>query len=356
MDSGVAIRPIDDMDAYRDRLERYVFRSGSVMKGVFNVVRASDKRMIYSGGEDLRVLRTVQMLGEERVCKPLVIGRRDVIERGIANLGLRIRPDTDFELVDPGEYDQMSALATDYHDIMGRRGVWPSDAEGVLRGSSTALGAMLLHAGAGDAMIAGPFGTFAENYRHVIDIVGLRDGVHVAAGMQLLILDQGTYFIADGFVNYKPSVEELVEITLLAASEVRRFGIVPKVALVSHSNFGGADSPSSQRMRQAVQELWRRDPGLEVDGEMQTDAAVNEEVRRSIYPNSRLTGSANLLVMPNIDAANITFNALKALGNGVSVGPLMLGLRKPVHILNRTVTTRGAVNLSAIALADTSTS
>ncbi|GAB4350455.1 MAG: NADP-dependent malic enzyme [Gammaproteobacteria bacterium] len=356
MESGVATRPIGDMEAYREQLSRYVVRSGTVMKGVFAAIRENPRRLIFSGGEDERVLRAVQTLLQERALPPLVIGRRAVVEQVIRGLGLRIRPDRDFELLDPVEFDRYAELAGEYHDIMGRRGVLPADAEGILRGSPTALAALLLRRGEADAMIAGPAGTFQDHYRQVVDVIGLRAGVRVPAAMQLLILDQGTYFIADTYINYEPGVEEIVEITLLAANEVRRFGIAPKVALLSHSNFGSADTPSARRMREARAILEERAPELEVEGEMQTDAALFEQVRRRIFPKSRLTGSANLLIMPGLDAANITFNAIKAIGNGVSVGPILLGTAKPVHILNRTVTTRGTVNLSALAAADAAVS
>ncbi|MCP5081334.1 MAG: NADP-dependent malic enzyme, partial [Alphaproteobacteria bacterium] len=220
------------------------------------------------------------------------------------------------------------------------------------RGSPTALAAMLLRRGEADATIAGPVGTFHDQYRPVMDIIGPRPGVRCPAAMQLLILDKGTYFIADTYINYKLDVEQIVEITLMAAAEVRRFGVTPKVALVSHSSFGSVHSPSAQRLRQAREILAQRDPELEVEGEMQTDAALSASVRQRVFPKSRLTGAANLLIMPSLDAASITFNALKIIGNGVSVGPILLGTAKPVHILNRTVTTRGTVNLCALAAAD----
>ena len=356
MGSGVATRPIEDMRAYREQLSRYVVRSGTVMKGVFNVIREAPRRLMFSGGEDERVLRTVQTLLQENALPPLVVGRRTVVEQNIRRLGLRVRPDSDFELLDPGEYGGYGELAAEYHDLMGRRGVLPADAEGILRNSPTALAALLLRRGEADAMIAGPSGGFHEHYKQIVDIIGLREGVRVPAAMQLLILDKGTYFITDAYINYKPSVDELVEITLLAAAEVRRFGMEPKVALVSHSNFGSVDSPSALRLRQARAIIEQRAPELEIEGEMQTDAALSEKVRQRVFPKSKLTGSANLLVMPSLDAASITFNAIKAIGNGVSVGPILLGTAKPVHILNRTVTTRGAVNLSALAAADAAVS
>ncbi|HEY5790775.1 MAG TPA: NADP-dependent malic enzyme [Gammaproteobacteria bacterium] len=356
MESGVATRPIEDFPAYVDSLTRRVYRTGSVMKGVFQAIRENPRRLLFSGGESDRVVRAVQTLLEERTRPPLVIGRQAAIEENIARLGLRIRAGVDFEVLDPTTFDGYAALAEQYHDLMGRRGVWPADAEGILRGNPTALGALLLRNGAADALLAGPYGKFADHHRHVLEIIGLRDGAHVSAAMQLLILDRGTFFIADTNVNHTPDAGEIAEITLMAANEVRRFGIAPKVALVSHSNFGSSNHPMAARLREALQRLREMDPELEVDGEMQTDAALSAEVRARIFPKSRLSGVANLLVMANQDAANVSFNALKALGNGVSVGPILLGMNRPVHILNRTVTTRGTVNLAALAAADAAVS
>lgn len=352
MESGVAARPIEDMDAYRDKLSRYVVRSGSVMKGVFNALRENPRRLIYAGGEDERVLRAVQTLQEDKALFPLVVGQRDIIEQTIVEVGLRIRPDQDFELVDPSTYTGYSVLADHYHDIMGRRGVWPTDAETILRSNPTALAAMLLKRGEADAMIAGPLGNFQDHYRHVQDIVGLRENVRCPAAMNLLILDNGTYFIADSYINYEPSAEQLAEITLLAAAEVRRFGITPKVALVSHSNFGSSSHPSAQRMHEARELLRQRALGLEVEGEMRVDAALNPGIRERMFPKSSLKGEANLLIAPNLDAANIAFKAMKAVGRGVSIGPILLGTAQPVHILTRSASSRGTLNLSALAAAD----
>jgi malate dehydrogenase (oxaloacetate-decarboxylating)(NADP+) len=356
MQSGVAARPIEDFDAYIESLSRRVYRSGSVMKGVFQAMRENPRKLLFSGGESDRVLRAVQTLLEERALPPTVIGRMAAIGENVKRLGLRLRPGVDFEVIDPTTYNGYPALAGQYHDLMGRRGVWPADAEVILRGNPTALGAMLMRNEAADAMIVGPYGKFADHHRHLVEIIGLRPGAEVSAAMQLLILDRGTFFIADTYVNHVPDAAQIAAITRLAASEVRRFGIVPKVALVSHSNFGSSAHPMAARLREALLLLREAEPDLEVDGEMQTDAALSPEVRARIFPKSRLMGIANLLVMSNQDAANVTFNALKALGNGVSVGPILLGMNKPVHILNRTVTTRGTLNLSVLAAADAAVS
>jgi malate dehydrogenase (oxaloacetate-decarboxylating)(NADP+) len=352
MESGVATRPIENFDTYRESLSRLVYRSGDVMKHVFARAKENQKRVIYSEGEDPRVLRAMQTLIENQWAQPVAVGRREVVTQRIKELGLRIKPESDFELIDPQHLANEAELADDYHDIMWRHGVLPDAARNIVRTTPTVLSALMLRAGAVDAMMAGPVGTFHGHLQHVLDVIGLAQGVRAAAAMQLLILDKGTYFIVDTYVNQDPDAELITEITLLAAEQVRRLGITPKVALVSHSNFGSFDSPSAVKLRHALALLQRRVPELEVDGEMQTDAALLEDVRRRLYPKSRLAGEANLLVMPNMDAANIAFNALKVLANGVSVGPMLLGTAKPVHILNRSVTTRGTLNMGVLAAVD----
>jgi malate dehydrogenase (oxaloacetate-decarboxylating)(NADP+) len=352
MDSGVATRPIKDFNLYQEQLALYMFRSANVMKGVFTRAKSKPQRVIYSEGEDPRVLRAVQAIIDEKLATPVVVGRHRVISKRLKQLRLNIRPDVDFQLIDPLHYENRADLADEYHDLMGRRGIWPGEAEVIVRTNTTVLASLLLRRGEADAMIAGPVGTLQEHLKHTMSIIGLREKVSAPAGMQLLILDKGTYFIADTSVNYDPSAEQLAEITMLAAKEVMRFGIQPKVALVSNSNFGSAENPSAIKSRQALKLIHQAMPELECDGEMQTDSALIEEIRLRLYPKSHLRGEANLLVMPNLDAANITFNAIKSLANGVSVGPILLGMNKPIHILNRTVTTRGVINLSALAAVD----
>ncbi len=352
MDSGVATRPIKDFEAYNGWLAQFMFRSANVMKGIFNRAKENPQRIIYSEGEDRRVLRAIQVLIDEECAHPIVVGRHKIVSQRIKQLRLHIRPDVDFELIDPQTYTHHTELAEEYHDVMGRRGVWPAQAEMVVQNNTTVLALLLLRRGIANALIAGPVGSFREHLRHSLNIIGLREGVSAPAGMQLLILDKGTYFIADTAVNYDPSAQQLAEITQLAAHEVTRFGITPKVALVSHSNFGSTDHPSALKLREALALIQAHLPELECDGEMQTDAALIEEIRQRLYPKSHLTGEANLLILPNLDAANITFNAIKALTGGVSVGPILLGLRQSIHILSRIVTTRGVVNLSTLAAVD----
>lgn len=352
MDTRVATRPIKDFDVYREWLVQFMFRSVNVMKSIYNRAKERPQRLLFSEGEDRRILRAVQVLIDEKCASPIVIGRHKIISQRIKELRLRIRPDVDFRVVDPSDYPNHQELADAYHDIMGRRGIWPEEAKVIVRTNTTVLALMLLKQGEADALIAGPVGTFQDHLRHAMDIIGVRDDVVCPATMQGLILDSGTYFITDASVNFDPEPEQLAKIAILAAQEVMSFGITPKAALVSHSNFGSVDSPSSIKLRKTLELIHQYMPELECDGEMQADAALVESVRNCLYPKSTLTGEANLLIMPNLDAASITFNTMKSLSNGVSVGPILLGMRKPFHILSRTVTTRGVVNLSMLAVVD----
>ncbi|MCV6636475.1 NADP-dependent malic enzyme [Candidatus Albibeggiatoa sp. nov. NOAA] len=352
MESGIATQPIKDFSKYEEKLEQYMYQSANVMKGVFSRAKKEPKRIIYCEGEDKRILRAVQVLIDEQCVKPIVIGRHKVISQEIKRLRLNMRPDVDFELIDPQTYQHRAELAEEYHEIMGRRGVWPAEAEVIVRTNTTVLASLLVKRGEADALIAGPVNILQRHLRHIKDVIGLRADASCAAAMQLLILDQGTYCIADTSINYDPDASQLAEVTMMAAREMRRFGIEPKVALVSHSNFGSADTPSSIKLREALEMIREEMPDLECDGEMQADSALIEEIRNRLYPKSYLKGEANLLIMPNLDAANITYNTLRSIANGVSVGPILLGMDKPVHILSRTTTTRGVVNLSALAVVD----
>ena len=348
IDSGVATRPIEDFEHYRQSLSSVVIRSGSVMKPIFEAAQESSSRIIYTEGENERVLWTVQELLEEGYATPVIIGRESVVNEQARRLGLRYRPNVDFELIDPYHYPDYEALAQQYHELMGRRGIQPPTAMTMVRSKTVLLGALLLRRGEADALIAGP-APFFDNLPHLQDVIGLRDGVSVVAGMQLLILDSGTYFIADTSVNDRPDAEKITEIVAMAVEQVRKFGIEPRVALLSHSNFGSRDTPETLVLREALTLINQKLPDLEVDGEIQSDTALSAVARKRVLPSSRLTGSANLLIMPNLDAAHITFNALRVLSEGVSVGPILLGIRKPAYILNRNTTVRGAVNLSAVA-------
>ncbi len=352
MESGVATRSITDFRAYRDQLAQYVFRSGLVMKPMMDRAKLAPKRVVYAEGEDERVLRAAQSALDEGIALPVLIGRTEIIERKIEQLGLRIKPGVDVEVIEVIHDLRYHNYAEIYRRMMGRRGVSPAHAMNVMRTHPAVFGALMVKRGEADALICGTSGRYNEYLGHVMDVVGLRKGVKVAAAMNLLIMPKGTYFLCDTYVNADPTAEQVAEIVRLAAEEVRRFGIEPKVALLSHSNFGSADTPSARKMRQAYQIVAQDLPDLEVDGEMHADAALSEAIRKGVLPDSRLKGEANLLVMPTLDAANIAFNMLKILSDAQNVGPMLLGAARPVHIVTPSVTVRGLLNMTAIAVVD----
>ncbi len=352
MDTGVARRQIQDLQAYQDSLAQYMLRSAHVMKAIFTRAKKSPQRIIYSDGEDRRILKAAQVMIDEGATYPIIVGRHKIIRERIKQLRLHIRPDVDFELIDPESEKSHKGLAEEYHEIMGRRGIWPAEAEVIVRSNTTVLASLWLKKGKADTLITGPVGNFKDHLYHSMNVIGIRKDISGPSSMHMLILDKGTFFISDAYVHYDPDASAIAEITLLAAKEMFRFGIVPKVALVSHSNFGSTDHPSALKMREALTLIRQLMPELECDGEMQSDCALIEDNRLRILPKSRLKGEANLLIMPNQDAANITINLLKSVADGVIVGPILLGMAKPVHILSRTVTTRGVINLSAIAVVE----
>jgi malate dehydrogenase (oxaloacetate-decarboxylating)(NADP+) len=352
MDSGVATRPITDFKAYRQRLTDFVFRSGITLKPVFDRAKQDPRRVVYCEGEDERVLQAVQTVVDEGIARPILIGRADVVTRRIKHLGLRLKVDRDFELCNPESDPRYPEYWRLLHQLVERKGVSPEQARELIRTRTTIIGALMLYRGEADAMLCGTNGRYSSHVRNVLDIVGLAPGVHSAAALTMLILSKGIYFIIDTHVTVDPSAQDIAEAAALAAREIRRFGIEPKLALLSHTNFGSRDNPSAQKMRDALALIRKTAPELEVEGEMQGDAAVSETIRNRIFPNSRLKGRANLLVMPNIDAANIAFNLLKQLADGVSVGPMLIGTARPAHILTASVTVRGLVNMSALAVVD----
>ncbi|MRR51515.1 MAG: NADP-dependent malic enzyme [Rhodocyclaceae bacterium] len=353
MDSGVATRPIADMNAYREQLNNFVYHSGFVMKPVFAAAKKAPRRVAYCEGEDERVLRAVQAVIDEGLAKPVVIGRPDVIDARCERAGLRIKAGRDFEVVNPDSDPRYKELWQDYHALRGRQGITPEVAKQRLRSDTTLIGAMLLRRGDVDAVLCGIVGKHVKHLNQVRDVIGLEPGAHCLATMNLLLLPKNTLFICDTYVNEDPSAELLAEIAVMAAEEVRRFGLTPKVALLSHSNFGSVRSESAAKMSRARALIAERAPDLEVDGEMHGDAALSEEIRNRLYPDCRLKGEANLLIMPNVDAANIAFNLIKVTnGDGITVGPILLGAAKPMHILTPTATVRRLVNMTALSVVD----
>ncbi len=349
IEGGVATRPIADWDAYSEKLKSFTFRTSMAMRPVFSRARDEPKRVVYAEAEDERVLRAVQTVLDDGIAKPILIGRRNVVETRIRKLHLRMKADKDFDLIDPEDDPRYREYWSAYHEIMERRGVTPAIARNVLRANPTVIGALMVRKGAADSMLCGTIGLYRQHLRDIVDILGLKPGVETAAAMSVLILQRGNYFICDTQINPDPSIAQISEMTMLAADEVSRFGIKPKVALLSHSNFGTHETASAFKMRSALADLRQRAPDLEIDGEMHADAALSEAIRHITMPNSTLKGEANLFIMPNVDAANIAFNMLKVLGEGISIGPLLLGVARPAHILTPSVTPRGIVNMTALA-------
>ena len=352
MDSGVAARPIEDFAAYRQRLTQFVFRSGLIMKPIFERAQRDPKRLIYAEGEDERVLRAIQVVVDEGLAKPIAVGRPEVVAARLERLGLRIEPGRDFELVNPESDPRYNDYWQAYHRLTEREGVSPDRARTVVRTNNTVIAALAVHLGDADAMLCGVEGRYTRHLGYITNVIGLAEDAHDVSALSLLIVPSGTYFLADTHVTPDPSAQEIVEMTVQAAAHLRRFGIEPKVALLSHSSFGSRDTPSALKMREALKALQAGHPDLEVEGEMHADAALDEAIRQRIFPSSRLTGQANLLIMPNLDAANIAFNLVKTLGEGLPVGPILIGTAAPAHILTPTVTARGVVNMSAIAVVD----
>jgi malate dehydrogenase (oxaloacetate-decarboxylating)(NADP+) len=353
MKSGVATRPIADLNAYRHSLERYVYTSGTVMQPLFQAAADREtQRIVYAEGEDDRVLRAAQIAVDERLARPVLVGHGEVIARKIADLGLRLKEGRDFDLASFDDAKMLGRAGEQYYALGKRRGLMHDYAAAEMRRNGTLIAAMLVHDGQADGMLCGTSGPYASHLKYVREVIGSREGVNLAA-MHLLMLPRQTVFICDTYINEEPNATELADMAVLAAETVRRFGLEPRLALLSHSNFGTADTPSARKMREAVGLIRERAPGIEVDGEMHADAALSKRLLDRAMPDSELTAEANLLIMPNIDAANITFNALKIVaGEGVTVGPILLGAARPVHILTPTSTVRRLVNMTALAAAD----
>jgi malate dehydrogenase (oxaloacetate-decarboxylating)(NADP+) len=352
MDSGVATRPIADFEAYRQGLTQFVFRSGLIMKPIFDRAAREPKRVIYAEGEDERVLRAVQVLVDDGLAKPILVGRPEVIATRIDRLGLRIEASRDFEIVNPESDPRYNTYWQTYHRLMERAGMSPDRARTVVRTNNTVIAALAVHLGDADAMLCGVEGRYIQHLDYLSRIIGLSEEAHDFSALSVLILPSGTFFLADTYVTPDPSAQEIVQMTVLAAAHLRRIGMEPKIALLSHSNFGSRDTASAAKMRAAMETLHAQYPELDVEGEMHADAALDEAVRERVFPNSRLSGQANLLIMPNLDAAHIAFSLVKSVGEGLPVGPILIGARAPAHILTSTVTARGVINMSAIAVVD----
>ena len=350
--SGVARKPIIDFVAYEETLSRFVFRSGFIMKPMINAAKANPKRVIFAEGEDERVLRAIQTLVEEEIAKPMVIGRPEVIEARLDRFGLSVRPDRDFTIINPNDDPRYRDYVASYLEIAGRRGITPDAARTLVRTHSTVIGALALRRGDADALLCGLEGRFNSPLKHIRDIVGLLPGATDFSAMSLMVTRHGAFFLTDTHVRQDPAAFEIAEMALMCASHVRRFGLTPKIALVSHSDFGSHDGPSAVKMRNALEILRKRAPDLEVDGEMQADTALSQCIRDVILPSSRLKGEANVLVMPNLDSANIAFAMTKMMADALPVGPILMGAAMPAHILTPSVTTRGIVNMTAIAAAE----
>ena len=350
MDSGVATRPIADFAAYQHRLDAFIYRTRMVMRPVFERAIANPRRIIYTEGESRRVLRAVQVLIDDGVCHPILIGRRDRIAKHIAELGLRIQIDQDFTVLELAQNPNFERDWRLLHQLNQRNGITPDHAQTLVLNNASIVAALQVQQREADGMLCGLSGTFNEHLQYIRYVIELRKSASGCSAVSLLSLKSGNYFIADTQVTYAPSAEHIAETTRLAADIVRRFGLKPKVALVSHSSFGSSTHPSARKMRAAVQLLRQRSPQFEIEGEMQVDAAISATIRERIFPNSQLSGSANLLMMPDLDTANIAYNLLKTVGEATVIGPILIGLNRSAHILTPSASVRGIINMSAIAV------
>jgi len=352
-DSGVAARPIEDMEAYRQKLMGFVYHSGQLMRPLFQQAKKAPKRVIYADGEDERVLRAVQTVVDEKLAQPILIGRPAVIQMRIEKAGLRLTAGSDFQIVDPEDDERFNETWNAFYQLRARHGVTPTIAKAMVRKHNTLIGAMLLRRGDGDALLCGVSSRYDNQLKYIDEVIGRKEGASTYAALNVLMLPDQTLFIADTHVNENPDAEQVADITVQAADEMLRFGVVPKIALLSHSNFGSRPTESSNKMAKARELVEQRAPDLEVDGEMHADAALSAKIRAASYPDSKLKGPANLLVMPNLDTGNITYNMLKMTGsNGIAMGPILLGAARPVHILTNSATVRRIVNMTALAVVD----
>lgn len=352
MDSGVATRPIEDLEVYAAELAQFVFRTGLVMKPVFDKACEDPKRVVFAEGEDDRVLFAAKVLIDEGIAVPILIGRPLVISHRARKLGLEFVPGQDFEIVNPEDDDRYRDYWETYHGLMARKGVSPDSARTIVRTNSTVIASLMVEKGDADAMICGTYGEYKWHLKYVEEVLGLCEGVRETSALSLLVLDRGPIFMCDTYVSENPTADEIVDLTVRAAEKVSDFGLTPRVALIATSTFGSSQNANALKMREAMARLHKEHPDLQVEGEMQPDAALNEDLRRRVFPDSKLEGSANLLVMPNLDAANTAFHLARGLSGGLHVGPILIGVDKPGHITTASVTSRGLVNLAALAVID----
>ena len=352
MESGVATRPIKDFDAYRDTLEGHVYKSGTLMRPVYTQASRSPKRVAFAEGEEMRVLHAAQTIVDDGIAYPILIGREDVIMHRIETAGLRLKPGKDFELVNSGSDKRYDDYWQTYYSLRARSGITPALAKSHVRTRGSVIGALMVHKNDADALICGTIGRYSRHLQNVRNVIGIDDNASCLAALNVLIMPTGTYFICDAHANPNPTAEEISETVMLAAKQIKLFGITPRVALLSHSNFGSHEHPEGKKMREAARLIRAQNPDFEIDGEMAADTALSDRIRGLIFPDCELKSAANLLVMPNIDAANISFNMLKVLADAVVIGPLLLGTKQPAHILTPSVTARGIVNATAVATVD----
>ena len=357
MDAGVALRPIADMEAYKDKLQAFMYASGSIMKPIFDTARMAErKRVVYAEGEEERVLRAVQIVVDENLARPILVGRPAIIAKRIERYGLRLAEGVDYDVVNVENDPRYADFWQTYHAMTERKGVSQAMAKIEMRRRLSLIGAMMVHKGHADGMVCGTWGSHSLHLHYVDQVLGKAPGAQTYAAMNALLLPHHQVFIVDTHVNYDPSAEQIAEFTIMAALDMKRFGIEPNAALLSHSNFGSSNQPSAVKMREALALIQQRAPWLPVDGELHGDVALDASLRKHMLPSCVLQGSANLLVMPNLDAANISYNLLKsAAGGGIAIGPVLLGTSKPVHILTPSATVRRIVNMTAITVAEANT-
>jgi len=352
MDSGVATRPIEDLESYREKMDEFVYRSTMVMRPVFEQAKLMPKRVVFGEGEDIRVLYATKVLLDDGIAQPFLVGRPEVIASRISDIGLNIKPGRDIGIINPADDNHYDRCWRLYHSLMEHTGISSAEARTVVRTNTTVIAALMVCLEEADAMICGTSKEFHWHLKHVEDLLGLCDGVKESSALSLLVLDKGPLFICDTFVSENPTAEEVADLTVRAARKVEDFGIMPKIALISSSNFGSEGRLASIKMREALDILRRSHPLLEVEGEMQPDLALNSTLRERAYPNSRLKGAANLLIMPTLNAANVSLNLVRAVSGGLHVGPILIGVNRPAHITTPEVTSRGLVNLAALAVLD----